>query len=58
MVSRFRNGGQSRNIESNNVEPGYSNSTMCLNEALKSGFFQVYNGDTWVIDLTFQIDCL
>ena len=58
MVSRSRSGGSSRSIESHNVEPGYSNNTMCLNDALKSGFFQVFNGDTWVIDLTFKVNCL
>ena len=58
MVSRSRNGGSSRSIESHNVEPGYWNKTMCLNEALESGFFQVYNGNTWVIDLTFKIKCI
>ena len=58
MVSRSRNGGSSRSIESHNVEPGYWNKTMCLIDALESGYFQVYNGNTWVIDLTFKIRCI
>ena len=57
MVSRFLDD-NSRNIESHNVEPGYSNTTMCLNNALKSGFFQVFNGDNWVVDLTFKVLCV
>ena len=57
MISSMPNG-RSRNIESHNVEPGYTNKTMCLNEALESGFFQVFNGKTWVVDLTFKIFCI
>ena len=57
MVSRHGNS-ELRSIESHNVEPGYSNSTMCLNNALESGFFQVFNGNTWVVDLTFKVLCI
>ena len=58
MVTRNFPNGNLRSIESFNVEPGYSNTTMCLSNALKSGFFQVFNGDTWVVDLTFNVVCL
>ena len=57
MISRTANS-ELRSIESHNVEPGYSNSTMCLNNALESGFFQVFNGNTWVVDLTFKVLCI
>ena len=58
MVSRNFPNGNLRSIESFNVEPGYSNTTMCLSNTLNSGFFQVFNGDTWVVDLTFNVVCL
>ena len=56
MISELPNGSL-RTIESPNVESGYSNNTMCFNEALASGFFQVFNGDRWVIDLTLKVLC-
>lgn len=59
VVTNSQRDGSSRGIESPNVEFGYANDTVCLNDARKSGEFQVFNSRSgfWENDRSLRVLC-
>ena len=59
VVTNDPQNGNNRGIESPNVEYGFANNSLCLNEARKAGEFMVFNAraGVWENDRSVRVLC-